>query len=373
MTKVVQKCNTIHKFILFNDILIKITSKDIKNTMFIINNNNLIKGVINMNIKKIGLTALAASLVSVSANAGAISVSGGASMNVTGHTGEGRTAGTSFTMGNQLTFSGSGELDNGMNVSVSFVIDQGDDTAIANAPFDSHSVKVSSDAMGSLTLAGEGGTTATGAINASAAGNLWDAFDGLGTLNGVSFATDLMTTVSAGANGLMYTSPELAEGLTLVGSYVPQASNRESGTGYGVNYTGFDGLTINYATQDVVGNTTALSGDLDVIKASYVYGSFTGTVSNSHFDVGTANSDQETDSYAVSYSVTDELSITYGSETHESGTSGDQDAEITGISFAYTAGGMTLSGSMKDGENLSYTTATVEDREQWTLGASFAF
>jgi hypothetical protein len=75
----------------------------------------------------------------------------------------------------------------------------------------------------------------------------------------------------------------------------------------------------------------------------------------------------------VSYSVTDELSITYGSETFESGTAGDEDAEITGISFAYTSGGMTLSGSMKDGTNLSYTTATVEDREQWTLGASFAF
>ena len=32
--------------------------------------------------------------------------------------------------------------------------------------------------MGSLTLAGEGGTTATGAIAETAAGNLWDAFDG---------------------------------------------------------------------------------------------------------------------------------------------------------------------------------------------------
>ena len=174
-----------------------------------------------MNIKKIGLTALAASLVSVSANAGAISVSGGASMNVTGHTGEGRNAGSSFSMGNQLTFTGSGELDNGMNVSLSFVIDQGDDTSASGGPFDSHSVKISSDAMGSLTLAGEGGTTATGAINKSAAGNLWDAFDGLGTLNLVDFSTDLLTTVSAGDNSFMYTSPELVEGLTLVGSYQP--------------------------------------------------------------------------------------------------------------------------------------------------------
>jgi outer membrane protein OmpU len=331
-----------------------------------------------MNIKKIGVTALAASLVSVSANAGSMSVSGGASMNVTGHAGEGRNVGSTFSMGNQLTFSGSGELDNGLNVSLSFVIDQGDDTKIANSPFDSHSVNISSDALGSLTLAGEGGTSASGAIAKTAAGNLWDAFDGLGSLTGdddnaVSFATDLLTTVSAGNNAFMYTSPELMEGLTLVGSYVPQGSSRESGTGYGFNYTGVDGLTINYATQDVVGSTSALSGDNDVMKISYVYGSFTGTISNLDHDTGTVASNSEASSYAVSYSVTDELSITYGSETFQPGTAGSQDADITGISFAYTSGGMTLSGSRKDGENLRHGTNTAEDREQWTLGASFAF
>jgi outer membrane protein OmpU len=323
-----------------------------------------------MNIKKIGLTALAASLVSVSANAGSMSVSGGASMNATGHTGEGRNTGTTFSMGNQLTFSGSGELDNGLNVSLSFVLDQADADP---SPFDSHSVKISSDGMGSLTLNGEGGGTASGAIAATAAGNLWDAFDGLGTLNGVSFAVDLLTTVSAGDNSFMYTSPELAEGLTLVGSYQPQGSNRESATGVGINYTGFDGLTVNYANTDMVSTSAALSGDNEVLKVAYVYGSFTGTYSNLEHSTGTTASNSESSSYAVSYTVSDELSVTYGSETHESGTASDQDAEITGISFAYTSGGMTLSGSMKDGENLAYGTATVEDREQWTLGASFAF
>ena len=320
-----------------------------------------------MNIKKIGLTALAASLVSVSANAGSMSVSGGASMNVTGHTGEGRNVGTTFSMGNQLTFSGSGELDNGLTVSLSFVQDNAEQT------FDGHSVKISSDGMGSLTLTGEGGTTASGAIAKTAAGNLWDAFDGLGTLNGVSFATDLLTTVSAGDNSFIYTSPELAEGLTLVGSYQPQGTNRESATGVGINYTGFDGLTINYANTDMVSTTAALSGDNEVLKVAYVYGSFTGTYSNLEHSTGTTASNSESTSYAVSYSVSDDLSITYGSETHESGTASDQDAEIDGISFSYTAGGMTLSGSMKDGENLVYGTNTVEDREQWTLGASFAF
>ena len=75
-----------------------------------------------MNIKKIGLTALAASLVSVSAHAGALSVSGGASIGVkdTSKTSTGK----SFTMGNSVTFTGSGELDNGMNVSISFELDQ---------------------------------------------------------------------------------------------------------------------------------------------------------------------------------------------------------------------------------------------------------
>jgi outer membrane protein OmpU len=323
-----------------------------------------------MNIKKIGLTALAASLVSVSANAGSMSVSGGASMNATGHTGEGRDVGTTFSMGNQLTFSGSGELDNGLNVSLSFVIDQADP---APSPFDSHSVKISSDGMGSLTLNGEGGGTASGAIAPTAAGNLWDAFDGLGTLNGVDFSVDLLTTVSSGDNSFMYTTPELAEGLTLVGSYQPQGTNRESATGVGINYTGFDGLTINYANTDMVSTTAALSGDNEVLKVSYVYGSFTGTWSNLDHSTGTTASNSESSSYAVSYSVSDDLSITYGSETHESGTASDQDAEITGISFAYTSGGMTLSGSMKDAENLKYGTNTVEDREQWTLGASFAF
>ena len=33
-------------------------------------------------------------------------------------------------MGNQLTFTGSGELDNGLNVSLSFVLDQNDEVMV---------------------------------------------------------------------------------------------------------------------------------------------------------------------------------------------------------------------------------------------------
>jgi outer membrane protein OmpU len=303
-----------------------------------------------------------------------MSVSGGASMNASGYTGEGQNRGATFTMGNQLTFSGSGELDNGLNVAVSFVIDQGDDTADATgaAPFDSHSVTVSSDSLGSLKLMGEGGASASSTISKTAAGNLWDSFDE--TTSGVGITIgDLLKTAGPGDDVFLYTSPELMDGLTAVLSYEPQNTGTESGTGYGINYTGVEGLTINYADSDTIGATAAATGDNTVIKATYAYGSFTVGYSQSENDLGSTGVDTTMTSMAATYTVTDELSITYGVEESESGTAGDEDAELSAISFAYTAGGMTLSGKLTEGENLDYSTSSSADIDAWTLGASFAF
>ena len=109
-----------------------------------------------MNIKKIGMTALAASLVSVSASAGELSVSGSASINAEGYSAPASTGlngGTTFSMGNAITLSGSGELDNGMTVSLSYELDEGANAAgTATSLFDNHSVTVSSDAMGTLVF-----------------------------------------------------------------------------------------------------------------------------------------------------------------------------------------------------------------------------
>ena len=321
-----------------------------------------------MNIKKIGLTALAASLVSVSAHAGEMSVAGGASMATEGYSGEGLNAGTTFSMGNQLTFTGSGELDNGINVSLSFVLDQGDDTAASTGPFDSHSVKISSDAMGTLTLAGEGGSSAATSIDGSAAGDVWDTFDGSrGMVTAVAVSDS-----GPGNNSLFYTAPTIMDGLAINLSYQPQGSGRESATGYGFTYTGVEGLTASYATTDEAGTTVALSGDQTAWKLSYAYGPVTATASNSEFDVGTASSDQEISSIALSYTISDELSVTYGEETIDKG--GDPtDAEYSVIKASYTAGGMTLTANMKEGENVDHTTNSSADFEYWGLSASFAF
>ena len=325
-----------------------------------------------MNMKKVGLTALAASLVSVSANAGSMSVSGSASMNVNGYSGEELNAGTGFSMGNQLTFSGSGELDNGINVSLSFVLDQGDDTKAVNGPFDSHSVAISTDGMGTLTLNGEGGTTTANMIDGSAAGDIWDKFDSLTNASKQLNNQGNYATASAGNNSFYYSSPELMDGLTLQASYQPQGSNRVSGTGVGATYTGVDGLTVKYANADIVGTTSAASGDSTVINVSYAYGPVTVTYSDMASDIEATNSDYDITSYAVSYTVNDEISITYGTEdiTQEGGTS---DAEYETMSVSYTAGGMTVTAGVHDAENANFGTASNQDYEKWTLGASFAF
>ena len=331
-----------------------------------------------MNIKKIGLTALAASLVSVSAHAGEVTVAGSASMTVEGYTGENLNAGSGFSMGNQLTFSGSGELDNGMNVSISFVLDQGDDTkTTANtvttasggtAPFDSHSVTVSSDSMGTLVFSGEGGSSTATSIDTSAAGDIWDTFDGT---RGSAIAVKVSDS-APGDNSIFYTLPSVMDGLDVNLSYKPQGSAAESATGYGVSYSGIDGLTVKYAVTDIETGVATTSGDQTVYNVSYAYGPITATVSESEYDIGTAASDQELSSFALSYTVSDEISVTYGQDTIELGTD-PTDAEYSVISASYTAGGMTISASMKEGENVAHGSASTEDFEYWSLGASFAF
>ena len=324
------------------------------------------------NFKKIGLTALAASLVSVSANAGSMSVAGSAKLNVEGFSGEELNAGKGYTMGNQLTFSGSGELDNGLTVSLSFVQDNGEST------FDSHSLTISSDTMGTLKFNGEGGTTAANNIDGTAAGDIWDAFDGLTNASAQasnSMATGDSITATAGDNSFMYTSPEVMDGLTLVGSYAPQASGAEtraSGTGLGINYTGVEGLTINYAKADIVNSTKALSGESTVMKVSYAYGPVTVSYSNMEGDLDTASKDYELTSAAISYTVSDELSITYGMEDAEQ-EGATSDAEYESLSLSYVTGGMTISAGMHEAENANFGTASNQDIEKWTLGASFAF
>ena len=318
--------------------------------------------------KKVGLTALAGSLVVTSAVAGEMSVSGGASLGLKNTTKT--SSGRSWTMGNQLTFSGSGELDNGMNVSLSMVIDQNDDSTLStgaqldNSPFDSHSVTISSDSLGTLVFSGEGGSSASSAIDTTAAGDLWD--------NGSGFGTP--ASAEAGDNSMLYTLPSLMDDLTLKASYSPGSAGGDSAMAYSIGYTGVDGLTLDYATGEV--KTAGSEADVTTMKASYAISSFTVSYSNTEavHDLS-SNTDEEISSWNVAYTVSDDLSVAYGTEVIETeGKSVDEEAEKLNVS--YTTGGVTISATQYSFENRGNTETealTTGDHERWALSASFAF
>ena len=316
------------------------------------------------NFKKIGLSALAGSLVATSAFAGEMSVAGSASINVEHTNGGNGDSGKTFSMGNQLTFSGGGELDNGLNVALSFVIDQNDDSTAAGAayaggPFDSHSVTISSDAMGSLKFSGEGGSSALTALDGTAAGDIWDSFDIASSVH--------PTGLGGGDNSMMYTLPAMVDGVAINASYTPRGAAADASTAFGVTYTGVEGLSVSYGMGD--GGNEATDGT--AFKMSYAFGPITAGYSTYEHDTTGTASDDDTTGYQISYTVSDEISVTYGAEEVERGTL--QDVETMKISAAYTAGGMTLSGSMSEIDNMDGTTTGTQDRERWALGLSFAF
>ena len=322
-----------------------------------------------MNMKKLGLTALASSLVVTSAVAGEMSVSGGASIGLKNTTKT--SSGKSWTMGNQLTFTGSGELDNGMNVSLSFVLDQDDDTTLGeaareeNSPFDSHSVTISSDTLGTLVFSGEGGSSAQSAIDTTAAGDAWD--------NGSGFTA--IRASEAGNNSMMYTLPSIMDDLTIKASYSPGSAGGKSATAWHVGYSGVEGLSLDYA----VGQTESIGSEQEhtTMKASYAYSSFTLSYSNteSNHDDASVSTDEEISSWNIAYTVSDDLSVAYGTETIETeGAAIDEEADK--INVSYTTGGVTLSATQYEFSgkaNSNANTASQGDVERWALSATFAF
>ena len=312
--------------------------------------------------KKIGLTALAGSLVATSAFAGSLSVSGSASMDVNNVSGSADpSTGKNFSMGNSVVISGGGELDNGMSVSVSFELDQGAEAGTAGAagkgPFDSHSVTVSSDTLGTLTLSGHGGSSAQSAMDTTAAGDIWNNTLGI---------TARPAAAAAGNDSLFYTLPSMVDGLAVTASMSPRGSTTNQGslTSYGVSFTGVEGLTLNYAVGDsgVAGSVV----ESTTMHAAYSMGAF--SVGYSVTD-DNSSTNPEIKGLQLGYTVSDDLSITYGQETI--GKTGAADQEVEALGVSYTTGGMTLGANTYESTNGGYSASAKT--EKWALSASFAF
>jgi outer membrane protein OmpU len=108
------------------------------------------------------------------------------------------------------------------------------------------------------------------------------------------------------------------------------------------------------------------------MKASYAIGSFTAAVSNTENDLTGTGVDEEMSSFKISYTVTDDLSVSYGEETHE--TSGQTvDEEFDAVSVSYTTGGMTITAAQYNAAGLNNTAGSANEAARWKLSTSFAF
>ena len=312
-----------------------------------------------MNIKKIGLTALAGALVSVSANAADLAVTGAASLTFTGV--EQEDTGNGWSMNDQVTFTGSAEMDNGFVVSTSMRIDESDNTG--GVSFDARSMTIDMGDNGVLKFAGSDGSGVAHAMDdtsPTAKEESWDVIAGV-TAHRVG---------PEGPNMFTYTNSSLMDGVTVSAGYLPSGpADVESSTDFAISYTAIEGLTIGAATSE--NNSAAVTIDGTALNATYAFDAITIGVSTSEADSETANSDTELTAYGISYAVTDDMSISLNMSELEHEVSTKSDQEAMAIGFSYTMGSMTLSGTHNSIDNIGGTAAN--DKSGYELGLAFAF
>jgi len=157
-------------------------------------------------ISKIGLSALCGSLASVSAHAGEMSVSGGAT--VTWISNEGTATGNPLGMNSGLTFSGAGELDNGSTFTLTL-------THADQDAWSAGSVAIATPSFGTFTFASANGGNGIDAKD-DAMPTAWEETDG----TGLTIGHDKISGVGASMN-IGWKSPAFA-GSTLSLAWAPR-------------------------------------------------------------------------------------------------------------------------------------------------------
>ena len=317
------------------------------------------------NLKKVGLTALAGALVSVSANAADLSVTGGASISFTGE--EQTTKGNGWTMNEGVTFSASAEQDNGWNITVTQVLNSDDNNTTAgqnNSVFDTRIMTVDMGDTGVLTFAATGGSSVLNAIDdvtPTAGEESWDDVTG----------ADAIVGGTGGANMFHYSNSSLMDGVTVSASYTPSdgATEVESSSDYGIKYTGIDGLTIGAAAGE--DNTAAASIDITNLYATYTMDSISVGYQASESDSEATDADKDFTAIGLSYAVSEDMSVSINSSTIEYENATLSDQEAMGVSVSYTMGSMSVSANHNNIDNVAGI--ATADRSGYALTLGFAF
>ena len=340
--------------------------------------------------KKIGLTALATSLVASSAYAAEVSVSGGAGVTWSTQSGTSGAAvdhGKGIGTDNALSFSASGEMDNGWTVSAATALDTATDLS-------SSSVTMTMGDLGALSW-GMGMAGHAGKYD-----GLAGAYDEVDDGGATTLSTNSMgTTVDNG--GIFYASPSLDVGgasavlhlgytprvtdTNITGGGASGATSLGSGQNAGVTITSDAGLTVGVwggtvsknvaGTQDSFEGTwyaTYAMGPISIgYQQSYVDNGVSGAAdaatATKTFAAGTGTF--EADQWSIIMNVNDNLSVSYAEadDTYDAtagwvtaSVAGDSVADVTmsmkSIQAAYSMGSMSIKAYRTETDNPGYVT-----------------
>ena len=310
-------------------------------------------------MKKIGLTALAASLVSVSAQA--VDISGGSSLSYNG--GNDGVQGNPWSMNDSLTFSWGGELDNGMTVDMSFLLDNSD--GAASQIFDNRTLAIGMGDAGTVTFWGQAGSGVVGSFDDRTPNAYEESWNG----------ADSPNQGHSTSNMFYYTNA--LDAVTLHASYTPAGtSNHDASAELGLVVTAIDNLELYGA----VGTDNGASNEVDnqIFGAKFTMGNATIGVQQNSADSAAANGDEDFLAWGISYAVSEDISVSYNSSQLDYETASIDDQEATGISASYTMGSMTLAGVLNkvDNEGTAGATGannTNRNSETFEINLSFAF
>ena len=322
------------------------------------------------NLRKIGITALAGTLASVSAaQAGSMAVTGTAELSYVQKDSTEMT-GNPIGMGKDITFNGSGELDNGWTVSV--MHDLTDAAAWSNS-----SITIGMGQLGTIIIDQDAGKDFGSALDNVVPQAFEEADAGM--------STGLRVTGGAidHSGAITYKLPVFS-GLQLGGSYQPRSgavSNADGGTNEGTGKEGWEfaadwspemvpGLRVGY----VNGTCTDCSAggkdkDDDTYFATYAYGPLSIGYQAADIDDGTNSYD--TDIYGVSFNVNDALSVSYQYGETDGSNAAYTTAEFRGVSAAYNIGPMAIKFTDNSGKNINGVATDDDDNRELNLSMSF--
>ncbi len=311
------------------------------------------------NLKKVGLTALGTALVASSAQAADFSMSATSQITLAGA--DNGNKGNGWSMSDSISFSASGEMDNGYTITHSIELDGG-----AGVGF--NALAIDTGDMGKLTFVGGSSTSVMG---------VWD--DLTPSANEESWGAGYAGTPDTPANGSAITHNiftydyTVMDGVAIKASYVPSHTTGavEGSVDYGVKFTpsAIDGLDVYAAMGE--NNDAANSADVSMMAVNYTSGPLSVGYQVNETDFGTGSSDEDFTAVGVSYALTDDLSVSVNTSVIDYEASSKDDQEAQAISFSHTSGGMTISGTYGKMDNVAGT--STADNSAYELNFKFAF